>query len=113
MRTRLLAENPEAITFTLKVEATAKEFEALRDALHKAPHITEVYVLRQQLDDLLAQARKIFWSKDSAEILAEPDAPQTGPQQIGTFMGATLYVDGGVPDRDFIVRQLTDRIRST
>lgn len=64
MRTRLFAEKPGDILFTLKIEATAAEFETLRDALGYLPKNGPNAIARQletDLNSLLAQARKIFY----------------------------------------------------
>jgi hypothetical protein len=63
MRTRLCTDKPDDITFSLTVTATAKEFEALRDQLadiNKHP----ASEFRYALNDVLAQARKIYWARD-------------------------------------------------
>lgn len=63
MRTRICTDKPETITFRLTLEATAAEFERLRDQLdgitaHPASE------LKYALTDVLAQSRKIFWAKE-------------------------------------------------
>lgn len=69
MRTRLLVENPNDIVFTLKIEATTREFERIRDILDRVPSSQdgwpEAHSLVRQLNDLLAQARRIFWAEDT------------------------------------------------
>lgn len=63
MRTRICTEKPETIVFRLTLEATANEFEQLRDQLENitAHPASE---LKYALTDVLAQARKIFWARE-------------------------------------------------
>lgn len=63
MRTRLCTEKPDEITFSLTIVATAKEFEQLRDQIADINrHPTSE--LGYALNDVLAQARKIYWARD-------------------------------------------------
>jgi hypothetical protein len=65
MRTRLCTDKPDEITFSLTVVATAKEFEQLRDQLANiTAHPTSEF--RYALNDVLAQARKIYWARDAS-----------------------------------------------
>lgn len=63
MRTRICTDKPETITFRLTIEATAREFEQLRDQMEglTAHPASE---LKYALTDVLAQARKIFWARE-------------------------------------------------
>lgn len=64
MRTRLRTEKPDEITFDLTITATAKEFEQLRDQIDGiTAHPTSEF--RYRLNDVLAQARKIYWARDN------------------------------------------------
>lgn len=97
MRTRLLAENPEKIEFTLKIEGTAKEFEAIRDALARLPPNMPAPVrqLESELNSLIGQARKIFW-------------PTEPPKTIGVFMGAPVTVPHDA--ESFVVDTIRERL---
>lgn len=103
MRTRLLVENPSTITFTMKIEATASEFEALRDELSSAgvmrPHSC---YLRGELNNLLAQARKIFYADD----VKNSERPKE--VLLGSFKGHTLYIDASISpdDRADLIKRL-------
>lgn len=68
MDCRLKCEKPEDIVYTMSVTATAKEWEKLRDQLDKigATIPWPVSTLRSQIDDLLGQARKIYWPRTEA-----------------------------------------------
>lgn len=60
---RFLAEQPEKIVFTLKLTASAEEWEQLRDQLsEKWPSATLGYMIT----NLLAQARKTFYEEKHA-----------------------------------------------
>ncbi len=62
MEGRFLANEPEQIVFTMKITATAKEWEELRDQLaQKWPSSR----LSNMITDLLSQARKVFYEEKS------------------------------------------------
>lgn len=61
MQFRLKCEKPEDIVYTMTVTASAKEWEGLRDQLKDA-HPS--WNLTSAINDLLGQARKIYWPKD-------------------------------------------------
>jgi hypothetical protein len=62
MRCRLKCEKPDDIEFTMTITMTAKDWCELRDQLQiKWPSSS----LSNSIDDLLAQARKIYWPKDA------------------------------------------------
>ncbi len=65
MDCRLKCEKPEDIVYTMSVTATAKEWESLRDQLDKIGTLVPwpASTLRSQIDDLLGQARKIYWPR--------------------------------------------------
>lgn len=64
MRTRICTDKPETIVFRLTIEATAREFEQLRDQLeNQTAHPASEF--KHALNDVLAQARKIFWAKEA------------------------------------------------
>lgn len=64
MRTHLCTDKPEEITFRLTLVATAKEFEALRDQLDDITK-NPTNELKYALNDVLSQARKIYWAKEN------------------------------------------------
>lgn len=58
---RLKCENPKDIVYTMTMTATAEEWEELRDQLkHQWPS----FKLSNSIDDLLSQARKIYWPEN-------------------------------------------------
>lgn len=71
LRARLFAEEPEKIEFTLKITASAKEWEEIRDAIDAARDrgIGGHQMLRLgiAITNLLGCARKIFWSDDDPD----------------------------------------------
>lgn len=73
MDCRLKCEKPGDIVYTLTITMKAVEWEKLRDQLSESTLSTSYpsYNLRREIDDLLAQARKIYWP--------EP-APSSDPQ---------------------------------
>lgn len=102
MRTRFMAEHPNDITFTLKIEAPASEFLDLRDELKRygqralpAPLTAQ---LTSEVDKLLGASRKVFHPADG-------DAPDV----IGAFMGHAIYSDNTMTDD--IKDELRRRIR--
>lgn len=68
MNFRLKCEKPGEIEFTLTATMTADQWEHLRETLHKAPgsYSGPAGALTGAIDDLLSQARKIYWPADSA-----------------------------------------------
>lgn len=65
MKTRLMCENPGEIVYTLKVTMTADQWDKLRAQLDTAKQ-TWCYPigdLRNQIDDLLTQARQVYYPK--------------------------------------------------
>lgn len=64
MEARFLAEEPGKIMFTMKITATAQEWEELRDQLaQKYPS----WRLATMITNLLGQARKTFYEEHGAE----------------------------------------------
>ncbi len=63
MDCRLKCEKPEDIVFTLTVTMRAGDWETLREQLDASTLGTSwpAYGLKRQIDDLLGQARKIYW----------------------------------------------------
>ncbi len=61
MEARLKCESPEKIVYTITITATAKEWEELRDNLN---NVFETLVLRNKINNLISQARKIYWTED-------------------------------------------------
>ena len=64
------SEEPGKILFTVTTTGTAEEWESFREALdfvcQKSLNIpAPVYLFRNQITDLLAQARKIYWPAES------------------------------------------------
>lgn len=69
MRSRLKCEKPGEIEFTLTVTMTADEWERLRDQLDASSlgDSHPSWQLKRSIDDLLAQARKIYWPNSELE----------------------------------------------
>lgn len=67
MQCRLRCEKPEDIVYTMTVTATAKEWEMLRDQLRETKFGYPGATLTNQIDDLLGQARKIYWPAEPKE----------------------------------------------
>jgi hypothetical protein len=61
MKARLKCEKPEEIEYTVTITMSAKEWERLRGQLETAWPASE---LSYAIDDLLAQARKIYWARE-------------------------------------------------
>lgn len=66
MEMRMKVEDPGKIVYTLTATATAAEWDSFREALdfvaNKSVRVPDsVYHFRSQIDDLLGQARKIYW----------------------------------------------------
>lgn len=58
MEARLKVEKPEFIVYTVTISMSAKDWEALRDQLIQRWPSGELGTI---IDDLLAQARKVYW----------------------------------------------------
>ena len=71
MDCRLKCEKPGEILYTLTVTMTASEWERLREQLRegKNSYCYPAQGLVDYIDDLLGQARKIYW-------------PQTKPEEV-------------------------------
>ena len=70
MKMRLKCEEPNHIVFTITATATAAEWGQLRDrldeiAMKSLGPLDQVHYFRSQIDNLLGQARKIYWAPDS------------------------------------------------
>jgi hypothetical protein len=66
MNFRLKCENPGEIEYTITATMTADQWERVREALDKA----QIYYgptgeLIKNINNLLAQARKIYWTEDA------------------------------------------------
>ena len=63
MKCRLKCEKPEDIEYTLTITMPAKEWEKLRDQLQDRQQVNSypAWTLVRIIDDMLAQARKIYW----------------------------------------------------
>lgn len=63
MHCRLKVEKPDDVEFTLTITMKASDWGKLRDQLDASSLSTSYpsYAMRRQIDDLLAQARKIYW----------------------------------------------------
>lgn len=68
MECRLRCEKPGDIEFTMTVTMKAKDWEALRDQFDRipGPRPWPASTLISNIDDLLAQARKLFWPNVAA-----------------------------------------------
>lgn len=97
MRTRLMIEKPDETLFTLKIEASAAEFCAIRDdldfilrqprRLHDTSDATKQ--LKYELNNLLGQARKIFY----------PDPGMPLPPAVARRPDGTPIGDDGPMER--------------
>ena len=68
MECRLKCEKPGDIVYTLTVTMKASDWERMRDQLDKlSPRPWPVSTLASQIDDLLGQARKIYWPREPIE----------------------------------------------
>lgn len=65
MDTRLKCEKPEDVVYTMTVTATAGEWQKLRDQLNEAKFGYPAATMTRQIDNLLSQARKIFWPTET------------------------------------------------
>lgn len=61
MRARLKCEKPDDIVFEMTIVMTAREWCELRDQLNSKWPSSQ---LSTWINDLLGQARKIYWAKD-------------------------------------------------
>ena len=61
MECRLKCEKPEDIIYSMTITAKAKEWEELREMIEdKWPG----FIIKNQITDLLSQARKIYWTEN-------------------------------------------------
>lgn len=72
MKMRLKCEEPDNIVFTITATATAREWGQLRDRLDEVAMkslgpLDQVHYFRSQIDNLLGQARKIYWPPEASE----------------------------------------------
>jgi len=79
MKSRLCAEEPGKIVYKVTTIGTAAEWEAFREALDfvamKSTKVPDaVHHFRQQIDDMLAQARKIYWPTEPAPLHPKQDS---------------------------------------
>lgn len=73
MKMRLKCEEPGDVVYTITTTATANEWERFRDrldeiAMKSLGPLDEVHKFRRQVDDLLGQARKIYWPSESEPV---------------------------------------------
>ncbi len=73
MNSRMKIEEPGKIVCTITTTATAAEWEAFREALdfvaNKSVNVPDsVYHFKNQISELLAQARRIYWPSESEEV---------------------------------------------
>ena len=68
MDVRLKCEKPGEIVYTVTITMKAEAWEKLRDQLDASKWSTSYpsWQLRREIDDLLGQARKIYWPKEPA-----------------------------------------------
>jgi hypothetical protein len=73
MECRLKCEKPNEIVYTMTITMRADEWEKLRDQLQEAKtsYIYPAQSLVQSINDLLGQARKIYWPKPAPEVNAD------------------------------------------
>lgn len=69
MNIRLKCEQPNDILYTLTVTMTAGEWDKLRDQLDTCRDLMSypAYDLRMAITDLLAQARKVYYTRPTPE----------------------------------------------
>lgn len=73
MKMRMSCEDPNKISFAITTTATAGEWGHFRDCLDDLvmksliPNKDIVYAFRNQINDLLGQARKIYWPTEASE----------------------------------------------
>lgn len=63
MRCRLKCEEPNKIDFTLTITMSAENWEKLRDQMKDSQYSWPMSDLSRQINELLGQARKIYWPK--------------------------------------------------
>lgn len=80
MECRLKCEKPGEIVYTLTVTMKASEWEKLRDQLDASTlsNSYPAWTLRREIDDLLSQARKIYWPRPEASAPAVPSDQRGG-----------------------------------
>lgn len=68
MQCRLKCENPADIEYTVTITMKAGDWEKLREQLDASQLSTSYpsWTLIREIDDLLRQARKIYWPKEPA-----------------------------------------------
>lgn len=104
---RLKCEKPEKISYTITATMTAEEWETVRERLKaSAPEHYDGYEptgkFISMIDDLLAQARKVYWPS-AAVIQPKPQKPPnvaTQPAPLSTPTGpqpGDLDYDGPPP----------------
>lgn len=73
MDCRLKCEKPGDIVYTLTVTMKASEWEKFRDQLDTVRGCTSypTWNFRHEIDDLLGQARKIYWPKQAPEPVSD------------------------------------------
>lgn len=86
MDAKLLVAQPDEVVFELKVNATVKEFEMIRDDLNRAKHSISSWQLVRVLDDLLAQARKIYRADAPMPGGTEKDFSQRSEAEIRAML---------------------------
>jgi hypothetical protein len=67
MDIRLKCEKPEEIEFTITATMKASEWMQIRDQLAERLHEWPTIKLVQAINDLLAQARKIYWPSEEGK----------------------------------------------
>jgi len=65
MRARFMMEDPDNIDATLKITMPLKNWVSFRDELPTKTHLQRYF--RSVITDLIAQARKVFYSEHEAE----------------------------------------------
>lgn len=61
IETKLTCKNPETVLFTMSVTMTAKDWQEAREQMAKGWSSSwPLCVIRQQIDELLSQSRKVF-----------------------------------------------------
>lgn len=66
MDCRLKCEKPDEIEFTVTLTMKAKDWEKLREQFGRAQYDWPACDVVRAINDLLAQARKIYWPKSPA-----------------------------------------------
>jgi len=69
VKMRLKCEEPGDVVYTITTTATAREWEEFRTALDELAMkslgpLDKVHAFRRQIDELLGQARKIYWAAE-------------------------------------------------